>query len=274
MALPTHGAVWLDNWILGSTIASVTSQHENYPARMLLTPHRSDSWRSLSATVPTGVVFDFGERRLPTAFALIEANFTGGAEIRLRASADATQSVDEVIWDLPLYAPDPVGQVVRWYLGTPTSGTARPRRFWSLRWRPNNVGSYFTAGDFFELAVPWLGEYVPIIPASGTRIRTRNPTPRTRSYGRAMWSDPLPPGREAEVMVVANEVDDLETLAALIDAQGTRHALLDLHAYSADPVLARGGCVYGTFPDDACERGIETYGDDDKLTFAFDEAAV
>lgn len=47
-----------------------------------------------------------------------------------RGSDDAAQMIHPIYWDLPLYPHDDVGKVLRWYLGTPTFGTAEPRRYW------------------------------------------------------------------------------------------------------------------------------------------------
>jgi hypothetical protein len=95
-----------------------------------------------------------------------------------------------------------------------------------------------------------------------------------KSYGGARWSDPLTPWREADVRVEGVSLPELHELSAKIGAQGTRHALLDLYASSTDPILKRGGCLYGYFPDDPVDAEVEQYGDVNELRFRFEEAAV
>ncbi len=255
MAQPTHGALWLDNWILESAIVDVSSQRANYQAAYLLNPHRWDTWATINATAPAQVVFDLGEPRLP--------------------ESDAAQQADAMFWDLPLYQPDPSGNVCRWYLGAPTSfNTKAPRRYWGLRILPAIFGSYGTIDPWFEIGVVWLGECLPIRPWAGTRIRAKDPSARGRSYGGAMWSDPLTPRRVADVTVGGLTPVAFAELEARIRDQGTRHALLDLHATAASGPVANGGCMYGTFPEDAVDGATDEPGDMDELTFGFEEVVV
>ena len=65
---------------------------------------------------------------------------------------------------------------------------------------------------------------------------------------------------------------DLEALQARIRAQGTRAAILDLHADAAHPVLKRGGCMYGVFAKDAGEAVVRERWDTNELSFGVEDA--
>jgi len=54
-APPERGALWLDNWVLSATIASVYTQHVNYPATHILNPHRSDTFQSVDVAQLAGL---------------------------------------------------------------------------------------------------------------------------------------------------------------------------------------------------------------------------
>jgi hypothetical protein len=264
---PERGALWLENWVLDATIAGYSGQHANYPAKNLLTPHRSDSWRSASASGDQQVVFDLGSAKFPTAFALTDINFDAGATIVL-SGADNAGFSGGARWDFPLYEQDPTGKVVRWYPNPndATSGTEIPYRFWRVLIPTGTLAIPYEIGNV------WLGEYTPIRPWAGTRIRTRNPSTRTRSYGRAMWTDPLPSHREVEVPIGGLTMEEAYEFEALVRAQGSRHAILDLHAYSTDAVMKRGGCMYGYFADDPIDVDIDSP-ENNSVSFSFEEAS-
>lgn len=272
-SLPTRGgALWLENWILASTIASVTNAHANYPAKNLLSPHRSDTWQSTDVG-DRSIVFDMGELKVPECCALIESNIDGGAFFRLRGSDDSAQVIQPVYWDLPLYTQDVVGKVLKWYLGDPTSGTlGSGRRFWGVRLLPSTFGSYNTPDPWFEIGVPWLGEYVPIIPWEGIRPRPRDPSTRTRAYGQAQWSDLLHPAREVDVPLAGLTLSEWYALEAKIRAQGPKHAIIDLHAFSSDVILKRGGALYGYFAEDPLDGDIGSP-ENNSMRLRFEEAS-
>ena len=211
---------------------------------------------------------------MPECLAIVGANFAGASAIRLRGSDDGVdQVVNPIYYDLPLYEQDPVGEVLRWYLPTtPTSGMAGPRRYWGVRLRPAGFGSYNTVDPWFEMACVWLGTFVPLVPLASMRVRPKNPSTRTFGYARAKWSDPLPASREAEATVEGLTPAGWYALEEVIRAQGERPALLDLHAASSDPVLVRGGCLYGGFADDPVDGQVAD-GDVNELRFRFEEAA-
>lgn len=282
---PVRGAAWLRNRLLESTIAVVSSQHVNYPASRLLNPLRSDTWQSTAVGVDTYIVHDCGGIVTPAAFALIESNLDGGTFIRLRGSDDSAQAVNAVYYDLPIYAQDAVGKVLKWYPSTPTSGSigpstnpadaasARGRQFWSYRILPGTFGSYNTAQDYYEIGVPFLAtEYLAIRPWEGIRIGPKNPSDRVFSYGRAKWSDPIKPYRSIDVPLGGLSMADFYTIEAACRAQGETFALLDIHAFSTDPILKRGGCVYGFFDEEPCDGSITSL-EDNELRIQFEEAS-
>lgn len=282
---PERGALWLENKILAATVASVTSQHTNYPVSSLLNPLRSDTWQSTAVGVDTSVVFDCGSLVTPVGLALIESNLDGGTYIRLRGSDDSAQVVNPVFWDLPIYPQDKIGKVLRWYPGTPTFGSigpstnpgdaasARGRQFWGVRILPATFGSYNTAEDYYEIGVPFLiSEYLALRPWEGFRPKPKNPSTRTYSYGHAKWSDPLPAYREGSVQLGGLTPAAWYDIEAKIRAQGEKFALLDVHASSSDASLKRGGCLYGFFGEDPVDGQIDSI-EANSLSFDFEEAS-
>lgn len=274
MAQPTAGgALWLDNWVLGATVAAVSSQQVNYLAKRLLNPYRSDTWASASAS-DSWVVFDLGEEQLPDCMAIVGANFSRGTAIRFRGSDDAAQVVRPIYYDLPLYESDDAAQVLRWYLGTPTFGAAAPRRYWGVRILPATFGSYGTADPFFEMGVVWIGTHVPLAPVPSMRIQARNPSARSFSYGRAKWSNPLKPYRTADMTVGGLTPGAWYELEARIRAHGERYALFDLHPWSSELELKRRGCLYGYFAEDPLDGSADEPGDLNEMRIKFEEAVA
>lgn len=272
-SLPTRGgALWLENWILAGTIAAYTDQHVNYPAERLLSPHRSDTWQSTAVGSSTTLTFDLGAVKVPECFGLFESNLDGGAYVRLRGSDDSAGSTNAVYWDLPLYRQDTIGKSLRWYLGDPTSGTlGAGRQFWAVQLIPGTFGPYNTDEDYYEIGVAWLGEYVPIVPWEGIRIRPQDPSPSSNAFGQARWSFPLKPYREAEVPLGGLTIASLYELEEVVRAQGRKHAVLDVHAFSSDAILKRGGCLYGYFADEPLDGAIDSP-EANEVTLHFEEA--
>lgn len=269
---PEAGALWLTNWILSSTVAAYTSQTNLYPARNLLTPHRSETWRSTDSTTDQYVVFDLGSAMLPTCLALTDVNFDGGTAIRLKGSTDSAQSSGVVYWDLPLYSQDSVSKILRWYLGTPTSGSAASKQFWGIHLLPGTLGTYNTTDDLFEIGAAFLGRYTDITPDQGVRISAKDPSDRTKAYGRAQWSDPIRSYQKVDATLDGLTFSELYALKNLIVAQGSSHAILDVHAYSTDAVVKAGGCFYGYF-DESPTSGRLSSPTDNELTLSFEEAS-
>lgn len=282
---PARGAIWLRNRLLEATIAAYSSQHVNYPAVRLLNPFRSDPWQSTAVGVDSYVVYDCGAIVTPAGFALIGSNLDKGTYIRLRGSDDSAQAVNPVYYDLPIYTQDTIGQVLKWYPSTPTFGSigastnpadaasARGRQFWAYRILPGTFGSYNTTEDYYQVGVAFLAsEYLAIRPWDGIRLGPKNPSTRVFSYGRAKWSDPISPYRPLAVPLGGLSMADAYTIEAAIRAQGEAYALLDVHAFSTDPILKRGGCVYGYFDEDPVDGSIDSL-DDNKLSLKFEEAS-
>lgn len=255
---PEAGALWLDNWVLNATIADYVSQQALYPATNLLSPHRSESYRSEDATNDQYVIFDMGSAMLPTCLALTDVNFDAGTYIRFRGSTNSAQTTGVVYWDLPLYSQDVATKVLRWYLGTPTSGTAAAKQYWGVRILPASFGSYSTDEDLFEIGAVFIGEYTDITPDQGVRVSAKDPSDRQRAYGRAQWTDPIRPYHDIDLTVAGMTFAEMYTLKSQIVAQGASHALLDVHAYSTDAIVKGGGCFYGYFSDTPATGSLDS----------------
>jgi len=268
---PEAGAIWFNNWALDASIAGKSTERALYPATNLLSPHRSETWRSTNATADQYVIFDLGSAKLPTCFALTDVNFDAGATVLLYASDDSAGLVNAVRWDFPLYPQDDVSKVLRWYLGTPTGGTAGVRRFWWVFLSPGFFGPYGTDEDLFEIGSVFLGDYTAITPNQGVRISPNDPSDRQRAYGRAQWSDPIRPYHEIDLTVADMTFAEFYTLKRKVAAQGSKHAILDVHAYSTDPIVKGGGCFYGYFSDS--QTGTLEAPELNDLRISFEEAS-
>jgi len=269
---PASGALWLDNWILSSTLASYSSQKALYPAKNLLSPHRSETWRSTSSATDQSVVFDLGSAKLPTALALTDVNFDGGTSLRLTGATNSALSSGVVFWTLPLYAQDDVSKILRWYLGVPTSGVAAAKQFWGIQFLPGTLGSYNTTEDLLEMGSVFLTSHTNITPDQGVRIATKDPSDRQKAYGRAQWSDPIRSYHQIDLTVADLTFSEMYALKKQIVAQGSSHAILDIHAYSTDAVVKAGGCFYGYF-DESPVTGRLDSPTDNELSLAFEEAS-
>lgn len=270
---PVRGALWLENEILSCTIASVTSEHPNFPASSLLNPLRSDTYQSLGL-LDTSLVFDRGAVIIPVGLSLIESNLDGGTFIRFRGSDDAAQITNPVYWDFPIYTQDAIGKALKWYLGTPTFGTmGAGRRFWGVRILPATFGSYNTAEDYYEIGVvDIITSYLALRPWKGFKPKPKNPSSRTFSYNHTKWSDPLIPYRQGEVILGGLTPSQWFDIESAIRAHGEKFALLDVHAKDSDPSLKRGGCLYGYFQDTPVDGQVDSI-EDNELSFQFEEAS-
>ncbi|MBY0274751.1 hypothetical protein K2Z84_05395 [Candidatus Binatia bacterium] len=287
---PASGALWFDSWISSATVASYSSQRASFAAKNLLNGLRSDTWRTSDATSDAYVVFDMGQLRTPGCLGLGDVNFSAGTYIRLHGSDDSAQVVNPVYWDLPLYPHDDIGRFLRWYIGSPTFGSigastnpadaasARGRQFWGVRILPATFGAYGQTnpetGDtanFFEVGVVWLGKHTDIVPEQGVKPRVENPSETELAYGGAPWTDPMRPFRTISLDVASLTFEEFYDLEALIRKQGKTFSVLDLHAFSTNAKMKRGGCLYGQFDDRPLDGDIQAP-ETNRLRISFEES--
>lgn len=282
-SLPAAGALWFTNYILDGAVATYSSQSALYPASNLLSPHRSATWRSTSSTTDQYVLFDLGSARLPTCLALMDVNFPQGdgeivsrrltgAYIRLKGSTDSAQSTGVVYYDFPLYAHDSASKILRWYLGTPTSGSSAVKQYWGIHILPATFGSYQLSDAFFEIGAVFLGTYEDIMPDQGVSITSRDYSDRVYSYARTMWTDTLRSGHSIDLSLGGLTFAELYDLKQRIVRHGPKHAVLDLHAYSSTEAVKASGCFYGYFEERAMSADLNSP-TDCELSLSFEEAS-
>lgn len=269
---PEAGALWFTNYVLSGRVAAYTSQSSLYPATNLLSPHRSLTWRSTSSSTDQYVVFDMGSAKLPTCVALTDINFDTGTYIRFRGSTDSAQTTGVVYYDLPLYTQDSVSKMVRWYLGTPTSGSAAAKQYWGVRILPATFGSYGVSASYFEIGSVFIGTYTAVTPDQGVSIKAKDHSDRVYAYGRTMWSDPVRAAHMVDLTLAGLTFSEVYALKSLIVGQGTRHAVCDVHAYSTDATVKAGGCFYGYFQNDPAVARMSSP-TDCELRVQFEEAS-
>ena len=269
---PSAGALWLTNHVLDGSIAAYSSQSALYPVSQLLSPHRSATWRSTSSTTDQYVVFDLGSAKLPTALALTDVNFDTGTYIRLKGSTDSAQSSGVIYYDFPIYTQDSVSKVLRWYLGTPTSGSAAAKQYWGIHILPATFGSYSVSDSFFEIGSVFLGTYEDITPDQGVSITSRDYSDRVYAYSRTMWTDTVRASHTVDLTLAGLTFAELYSLKNKIVGHGADHAILDIHAYSTTAAVKAGGCFYGYFEERALDANMNSP-TDCELNISFEEAS-
>lgn len=269
---PSDGAIWFDNWCVNTALSvRVTNSQAFYPATNLLTPHRSETCRSTNAN-DWSARFDMGTDVIPECVALIDSNITNGSSfIQFAGADDSSITTNVVFWNLPTYIQDATRNTLRWYLGTPTSGTlGSGRRFWRIAIFPSLWGAYHD-DDYHEIGVVMIGPYKDITIDQGVRIRTKDPSDRQRAYGGALWTDVMRRAAEVDFTVAAMNFRDCYRFLRQLTNQGSSPVLLDLHAASEQEVVKSTGCFYGHLSDVPATGRLESP-TDNSIDISFEEA--
>lgn len=197
--LTISGAVSFENKVLGAKIINITNQSKTHPASNLISPIMSKTYRTTklfdSSTGYFQIVFDFGTAFLPTILAMINTNITKttGFGAYLIGSTSADLSTSQVIYDsFPLY--ETHTRVLRWYLDTPSTGSAAAKRYWGFRMYPTDWGNDFTSDSYFEIGNIWLGTYSELKHGYGSKIDNTDKSKRSTSFGGATYVDAISNG--------------------------------------------------------------------------------
>jgi hypothetical protein len=235
---PLSAALGNTNFLRTATIASRTSEATYYPARYLLSDHRTRRWRSTSSSTAQSISFDLGSARVPTMLALIDYNGTTGI-VTLQSSTNSSFSSDLQTYSLWTDQQSPYSRTLCFYPGTDNWGAApTARQFWRL-----TLPAGATADAYHELGGVWLGTYEPFAVVSSLSIDSQDDSPTAESRAGARYVDQFRPIAKVSLSV---EYLGLASAQALRDRLlGLRQdpVVIDVHAVSA----ASGLYPYGRF---------------------------
>lgn len=263
--LPDSAAISFTNWIMDATIVSKSDEVALYEVARLLNPLRSERWRDDNIGSVAYVVFDLGEAKLPTEFALIDYNGDAGESVIFTGAESSDMATDPLVWTFTTYAQSPLARTLRWYGGQPDTGTAEAKRYWKVALPANG-----TPDAYHELGLPWLGEW------SGYRapemsMGSEDPSGRSFSRGGALRADMLRAIRGFDFSFYAlGDWVVFHTLKETLEQLGPKHFLIDLHASTTDTDLKKFGCQYG-YIDGSIEAELAS-AEESKLSFRFVEA--
>lgn len=251
---PTSAAVWVDDFInTSATSIALTPQVtlSNYPYSNLLNPLRSKRVRTSntdaggSSYTYHDFSFDLGSAKSPDCFALIDATISASQTIYLQGYDDSTLTTGLVEWQLTSYAQSSLHNVLRYYLGSPDTGTlGSGKQYWRVRFA---VGATSASG-YAEVGQVMLGTHT----AMKISPPTENILDASRvqeTDGGATYVDILP--RFTELSIEADLLDrsDYYLLTRSLSGHGRKQALMDVHAHSSDsslrPYSARYGLIAG-----------------------------
>ena len=235
---PLSAALGNTNFLRTATIASKTSEATYYPARYLLSDHRTRRWRSTSSSTAQSISFDLGSARTPTMLALIDYNGTTGI-ITLQSSSNSSFSSDLQTYSFSTDQQSAYSRTLCFYPGTDNWGAApTARQFWRL-----TLPAGATADAYHELGGVWLGTYEPFAVVSSLSIDSQDDSPIAESRAGARYVDQFRPIAKVSLSV---EYLGLASAQALRDRLlGLRQdpVVIDVHAVSS----AAGLYPYGRF---------------------------
>lgn len=254
--LTYSGAISFLNWIMDSTIVSITNENSNYPAKNLLNPIMSKTYRTTKLFNEHNgyfqVGFDLGTDRTPTIAGIINSNIikTSGNGLYLIGSSSPDFSTSTTYYNaLPLY--ETKTRVLRWYLDTPTSNNGA-KRYWAFRFYPNDWGNGFTIDSFFEFGNFWLGEYQDLRHDYQSSINQFDKSKKSMSFSGATYVDENNIGYSLTAsMPWVNKASRQSLISNYYTYRNNSHVLVDFEPFIDDTTSSVGGmnCFYGKIYD-------------------------
>lgn len=255
--LTYSGAISFLNWTIDSTIISVTNENQNYPAKNLLNPIMSKTYRTTKLFNEHNgyfqVGFDLGTDRTPTIAGIINSNITktSGSGLFLIGSTSPDFSTSLTYWDgLPLY--ETKTRVLRWYLDTPTLNNGLAKRYWAFRFYPNDWGNGFTSDSFFEFGNFWLGEYQDLRHNYQSKITQYDTSKKSESFSGATFVDQNNSGYALTAsMPWVTKASRQSLISNFYTYRKNTHVLVDFEPFINDTTSTVGGmnCFYGKIHD-------------------------
>jgi len=246
--LDIPSAASFENFILSSNIISVTNENKLHPAKNLLDPIKSNTYRTTSVFNERNgyfqIVFDLGSARLPTVLAIVNSNITKitGSGAYLIGATNQALTTSTIVYDaFPLYQTHT--GVLRWYLDTPsTNPPGVAKRYWGFRMYPNDWGNSFTGDSYFEFGNIWLGDYVEIKHNYGSSISQSDTSMKSLSFGGATYVDENRLGHKVSLsMSLVPRLVRNDVVAGFKTYRKSSHILLDFEPYVNDVTSLVGG---------------------------------
>jgi len=243
-SLPVSGGVAFTNFVtnpsFSPTVASVTSEATFYGSENLTFESRTKRWRS-TGTGAQDITFYFGGTSvLPTFFALVDSNLEDNKTVTLKGATDSGITTSVVTWNLTTHEQTDLGKFVRWYLGTPDSGTAAAKPYWRV-----TFPSYSPAEGYHTAGVVWLGTYIGVRPAN-VSIANVNETLKAQAYGGTVYSDQRRIYRTVTFTDENLTFDENYTLCNALAEQGDRPVLVDIHGTATTDAIEKNSAYYST----------------------------
>lgn len=237
---PASAALGNTNFLRTATIASKTSEATNYPARYLLSDHRTRRWRSTSSATAQQVVFDLGSARLPTMLALIDYNGTTGT-ITLESSSNSSFSANLQTYSFATLAQSANAKTICFYPAVDNwNQPPVARQFWRLT-LPANA----TADAYHELGGVWLGTYEPFDYVSGLSVDVKDDSPVAESRSGARYVDQFRPSASLSFSVEYLSLASAQSLRDRLLGLRQDPVIVDVHAVSTASGLYPYGRFYG-----------------------------
>jgi|GEM_PF-4632882 len=237
---PASAALGNTNFLRTATIASKTSEATNYPARYLLSDHRTRRWRSTGSGTAQSIVFDLGSDRLPTMLALIDYNGTTG-NIVLESSSNSSFSADLQTYTFWTGSQSANAKTICFYPAVDNwNQPPVARQFWRLT-LPANA----TADAYHELGGVWLGTYEPFDYVSGLSVDVKDDSPVAESRSGARYVDQFRPSASLSFSVEYLSLASAQSLRDRLLGLRQDPVIVDVHAVSTATGLYPYGRFYG-----------------------------
>tara|TARA_Y100001963_G_scaffold92258_1_gene127016 strand:+ start:113 stop:958 length:846 start_codon:yes stop_codon:yes gene_type:complete len=247
---PTSAAVWVDDFInTSATSIALTPQVtlSNYPYSNLLNPLRSKRVRTSntdaggSSYTYHDFSFDLGSAKSPDCFALVDASISASQTVYLQGYDDSALTTGLVEWQVTSYAQSSLHNVLRYYLGSPDTGTlGGGKQYWRVRFA---IGATSASG-YAEVGQVMLGTHTALTISppdesvlDGSRVQETD--------GGAAYVDIMPRSTELSIEAELLTRADYYTLTRALADHGRRQALIDIHAHSSDSTLRPYSARYG-----------------------------
>lgn len=263
---PASAALGSTNFLRSASIASRSSEAANYPARYLLSDHRTRRWRSASSSVTQQVVFDLGSARLPTMLGLIDYNGTTG-QIILESSSNSSFSANLQSYTFWTGSVSQQSRTFVFYPGSDNWGaTPTARQFWRL-----TLPAGATTDAFHELGTVWLGTYEPFDYVSGLSIAAKDESPVAEARAGARYVDQYRPFASVSLSVEYLALAAAQSLRDRLLGLRQDPVLLDVHGVSSAAGLYPYGRFYGYLEAGGISADLQG-GNNNSLSISFVEA--
>jgi len=247
-------------------VVSATSAATNYPARYLVSDHRTRRWRSTSSSTAQQIVFDLGSARLPTMLALVDYNGTTG-NIKLESSSNSTFTADLQTYTFWTGTQSDNADTLCFYPGTDNWGASpTARQYWRL-----TLPTGATDAAYHEVGSVWLGTYEPFDYVSSLSIDVKDDSPVAEARAGARYVDQFRPYASVSLSVEYLGLAAAQALRDRLITLRQNPLILDVHALSTSTSLYPYGRFYGYLDPGGISSDLKG-GNENTISLSFIEA--